>query len=103
MSNQIHSRQVAWFEAHQFRERIAGDVGERPVAGSPAWCALPDSDPRKVIALLDAGVFWCLDTDTEQEQRAEASRDVASAADWTAVARSVQQGRGSGYIARKAS
>lgn len=81
MSGPIESRQVAWFEAHLFKERAAGWVGERPAAGTPAWCRLPDDDARKTAALLDAGVQWCLRIDTEQELRAEASRDVAGAAD----------------------
>lgn len=86
MSNRLESRQVAWFEAHEFKERIAGHVGERPVAGTPSWCALPDDDVRKVAALFDAGVLWCLATDTEQEQLASASRDIADATDWPKVA-----------------
>ena len=82
----LASRQVAWFEAHLFKERVVGWVDERPTAGTPSWCALPDDDARKQAALLDAGVLWCLERDTEQEQRAEASRAIAGAADWRKVA-----------------
>jgi hypothetical protein len=36
----------------------AHELGPIPVAGTPEWCALPDTDPRKRAAILDAAAVW---------------------------------------------
>lgn len=33
-------------------------AGEIPLFGSPEWCRLPDSDPRKAAAVVRAAVAW---------------------------------------------
>lgn len=83
----LGSRQVAWFETYIFKERVTDGVGDRPVAGTPAWCELSDSDPRKAAALMDAGVHQCLRNDTQQEQLAEVSRAISASADWPSIAK----------------
>jgi hypothetical protein len=62
-----------------------------PGAGTPAWCALADGDPLKVLSLVVAGGAHVLDIEAAQQARAEASKAIAAAADWPAIAREVQQ------------
>jgi hypothetical protein len=97
----IGSRSVDWFAVHEFVAQLLPSGGSWPAAGTPAWYALDDTDPRKLAAVLEAGVRWCLRIDTEQAQLAEASKDIAAIADWSAVARNMRRGRGSAYIPRR--
>jgi hypothetical protein len=60
------------------------------MAGTPEWCALEDSDPRKTAALFDAAQHWALRVDSLQEAECAASRDVSAAADWSAIAQHVK-------------
>jgi Protein of unknown function (DUF2742) len=83
------SQQVSWWSVHEFVSAALSqaEVSSWPLAGTPAWCALADGDPRKWAAVLSGGEHWALRVETSQEARAEASRDVAEAADWDAVSR----------------
>lgn len=83
------SRQVAWWPVHEFVVHLVAQVGHLPVAGTPAWQALSDDDPRKLLSLAVAGEHYVLRVETAQEAMAEASRAVAAAADWPQVAREV--------------
>lgn len=85
------SRQVNWLTVHLFVQPYLDAVGSYPMAGSPAWRALPDSDPKRWAALLDASQHWALRVDTCQEAMAEASRDISAAADWSQVATEMVQ------------
>jgi hypothetical protein len=82
------SAQRSWWPVHRFVEAAVGhtDISSWPEAGTPAWCALANSDPRKWLAVLDAGQHWVLRLDAQQEARAEASRAVSASADWGRVA-----------------
>lgn len=82
---------MAWFEVHEYVQPILAAAGSWPMAGSPDWCSLPDDDPRKVAALLDAAQHWVLRVETSQEAMAEASRDISAAADWSGIAREIRQ------------
>lgn len=95
--------QVSWYETHLFLESVLAQAncGALPWAGTPAWMAMEDSDPRKLLALAVFGVKYALRIDTAQQAVAEASRAVSGAADWSAVAQQVQRGRGSAYIPRE--
>ena len=99
---QLGSQQVSWWATHEFLEAAVAQAncGPLPTAGTPAWCALSDGDPRKLLALAAAGEHWALRLDTAQEHLAEASREISSAADWSSLARHVQTGRGSRYVPR---
>ncbi len=99
MMNEIASRSVSWWSVHEFASTVLDQVTGWPVVGSPAWCALADEDPLKWAALIDAAQHWALHLEINQEARAEASRDVAAAADWPAVAREIKQ-RNDFYAAR---
>jgi hypothetical protein len=97
------SQQVSWLAVHDFVSAVLDQANGYPMAGTPAWCSLAHDDPQKWAAVLDAGQHHALRMEVAQEALAEASRDVAEVTDWTAVARSVAQGRGDAYIPRRAS
>ncbi len=85
---------MSWWPAHEFIvAALAQAEAAPPVAGTPAWCALADSDPAKLLALAVAGEHWVLRMETAQEQRAEASKMIAASADWPAVAQEIRQRR----------
>lgn len=90
------SRSVSWWPCYEFITALLGSVDDLPVAGTPRWCGLPDDDPRKLLSLAAAGVHHVLRMEVAQEARAEASRAVSAAADWSSVGRS----RGRAYIER---
>jgi hypothetical protein len=81
------SQQVAWFEVHEHVAPMLARVQSWPMVGTPAWCLLADDDPAKLAALFDAAQHWALRLETCQEARCEASREIADAADWSAVAK----------------
>ena len=97
----VPSQQVAWYEVHTYVAPILEAVGSWPMAGTPEWCALPDSDPAKLAALLDASRHWSVHLDSLQEASAEASRDVSGAADWSAVATAIFSHHNNAYIPRE--
>jgi hypothetical protein len=81
------SQQVSWWSVHEFVAPRLDAAKSWPILGSPAWCELPDRDPRKWAALLDAAQHWALRVETCQQAQCEASRDISAAADWSAIAR----------------
>jgi hypothetical protein len=87
MSN-YESQQVSWWSVHEFVAAAIqqADISSWPMAGTPAWCALPDGDPRKWVALFVAGEHWSLRMETNQQLLADASKEVAGSADWSRVA-----------------
>ena len=90
----VESRSVSWWPVHEFLAAVLAQANEAPpMAGTPAWRALADSDPTKLLALAVAGEHWVLRMETAQEQRAEASKAVAASADWPAVAQEIRQRR----------
>ena len=90
------SSQVSWWDVHLYVQQHLAVVGHYPMAGTPAWCDLPDDDPRKLAAVLDAGQHHALRVETAQQALAQASRAVAASQRWSAVRR----GRGPAYIPR---
>lgn len=100
--NVLASRQVAWWPVHEFLAALLAQANTAPpLAGTPAWCALADTDPAKLLALAQAGEHAVLRWETDQEHRTEASHAVAASTDWPALARRIQRGRGPAYIPRK--
>lgn len=97
------SQQRSWWAVHEFLEAVVqqANYGPIPAAGTPSWCAMGDGDPRKLLAVAIEGEHTVLRIETAQEQQAEASKEVAAATDWPAVARRVHRGRGSAYIPRR--
>jgi hypothetical protein len=74
-------------------------VGSWPMAGTPAWCELPDDDPAKLAAVLDAARHFALRVETCQVARCDAGRDIAAGADWSAIAHEIRD-RAAFYAAR---
>jgi hypothetical protein len=85
----IASQQTSWWSVHTFVAEVLDQVADWPMAGTPAWCALDDDDPAKWAALFDAAQHFILRVETCQEARCDASRDVADAVDWSALAREI--------------
>lgn len=87
------SQEVSWWSVHLFIEAVVAQANTSPLptAGTPAWSALSDGDPRKLLALACAGEHWVLRTEIGQEQRAQAAEDVWGGENWTVVARKVQR------------
>jgi len=94
----VASRQVSWWDTHTFISGLTANL-KLPLAGTPAWCALSDDEPRKLLALALAGEHHVLRVEVAQEALAEASRDVAAAADWPQVSREIHR-RNSFYAER---
>lgn len=99
----MSSRQVSWWPCHEFIAAVVAqaNVGPIPLAGTPAWLTLADDDPRKLLALAQAGEHHVLRLDLAQEAAAEASKTIAAAEDWPSVARCIRRGRGPAYIPRR--
>lgn len=99
------SQQVSWSETHRFiTEMVAkANVGPIPWAGTPAWCALADDDPRKLLALAAFGEHHALRIETMQTAQASASRQISAAADWSALAQRIRNRASSPYIPRRKS
>lgn len=93
------SRAVSWWSVHEYVAPTLAAAVEWPMAGTPAWCDLDDTDPVKWAAICDAARHWALRVETCQAASAEASRDVSAAADWPAVSREIQRRRDA-YIRR---
>ncbi len=85
------SRAVSWWPVHEFMAALLSQANDLPSAGTPAWCALGDGDPRKLLAVAAAGEHHVLRVETAQEVHAEASKAIAAAADWSQIAREMQQ------------
>jgi hypothetical protein len=82
----VSSRQVSWWSVHQWVAERLADLDDWPMAGTPEWCELDDTDPRKLASILDASRHWCLRLETCQQQLAEASHCVSQGADWSSIA-----------------
>ena len=96
-TNRIESRSVSWWPVREFVAELVMQYNDLPLAGTPRWCSLSAADPRKLIALAVAGEHHVLRMETAQEARAEASRSLCAAADWSRVGRQ----RGNAYIPRR--
>lgn len=79
------NQQVSWWCVHEFVAPYLDAAA--PMAGTPAWCDLPGTDPAKWAALLDAAQHWALRVETCQEAECEAGRDISAAYDWGAIGR----------------
>jgi hypothetical protein len=87
------NRQVSWWSVHRFVVPFLQAAGQWPMLGSPAWCALPDDDPAKLAALLDASRHWALRVETCQTARCEASHAISAAANWSGIAQHLRNHR----------
>ena len=99
------SREVCWWAVHLFVERQIESVDDWPLAGSPAWVALDDADPRKLASVLSAGRHWALRIETAQAASIAASHAISSGENWALAAQRIrtraEAERSGGYIARQ--
>jgi hypothetical protein len=89
----MSNMQVRWWDLHEWAQPFLDAAGDWPMVGSPPWFDLADDDPAKWAALVDAAQHFALRVETAQQARADASRAVAGAADWSAVSREIRQRR----------
>ena len=87
----LESRMAAWWPVHQFITAAVAQADSIPTAGTPAWCALADTDPRKMLAVAVEGEHVILFREMAQEARADASKAIAAVADWPKVAQEIRQ------------
>lgn len=99
----VSSRAVAWWPVHEFIAALTAQAGHLPMAGTPAWCELPDDDPRKLLALAADGEHHVLRVEIAREARAEASKAIAAGADWSAVSSEIRNLKSSKRIPRRVS
>lgn len=85
------SQQTSWWSVHEFVSVLLDQANGWPLVGTPEWCSLAHDDPQKWAALLDAARHWALRLETCQEARADAGKAVASAVDWAALSREINQ------------
>lgn len=106
MTSGIGSRSVSWWPVHQLVAALVAQAGTVPTAGTPAWRALADDDPTKLLAVAVAGEHHVLRMEIAQEALAEASKAIAAIADWPATARATRRRadaiRSGAYIPREA-
>lgn len=96
------SLEVSWWAVHEFVTAVVRQANNGlPMAGTPAWCALTDGDPRKLLALAAAGEHHVLRCELDQLASAEASKAIAAGTDWGRVSHAVLAGRGPAYIPRE--
>lgn len=101
LDRQISSRQVAWWPVHEFITALVAQANNLPIAGTPAWCGLADGDPRKLLSLAAAGEHHVLRVEQAQQAMADASREISTAAAWSAIGQRIARGRGPAYIPRQ--
>jgi hypothetical protein len=102
LTNEVtDSRSVDWWAVYQFTLPFLQEVEGWPLVGSLPWQRLPDHDPAKLAAVLDAGRDWALRAEVAQAALAQASHDISASADWSGIARSIRR-RHPIYIRRTA-
>ena len=86
------SQEVSWWATHLFiTELVAQANTTLPWAGTPAWRALDDADPRKLLALAVAGEHHVLRVEIGQDAIGDAGEAISAAEDWSRVSRDVRR------------
>lgn len=88
------SQEVSWWATHMFITEVVTQANTTlPSAGTPAWRALDDADPRKLLALAVAGEHHILRVEIGQDAIADAGEAISESEDWSKVSRDVQRRR----------
>jgi hypothetical protein len=82
---------VSWWDVHEHVAPYLAAAGSWPTAGTPAWCALPNGDPAKLAALLDAARHWALRLECCQAAECQASHAISAAEDWAAIGNAIRR------------
>lgn len=86
------ARTVHFHTVCAYVDRVLGGVeGNPPLLGSIEWQRLNDRDPLKVAAVYQAAMERALYYEATQIALGEASKAIAAAADWPAVAQSARR------------
>jgi hypothetical protein len=99
MTDPISARSVSWWSVAEFVAPLLAHADSWPIAGTPAWCALPAEDPLKWLALFDAARHHALRMECAQEALADAATEISKDHDWRAISQEISQRR-SFYAAR---
>jgi hypothetical protein len=98
---------VDWYVTYEYATKFAADHGitlsDLPIAGTQAWCGMPDDDARKLLSLILGGVRDALTNDQHQEAMTDAGREIAGAENWSALAQRVRYRASDHYIPRRKS
>jgi len=97
----IVARAVDLLEVHRLVAPILTQIKSWPAAGTLPWQQLANTDPAKWAAILDAARYGALHMQLRQEALADASHEIAAAANWSTLARRMRDRAGSSYIERK--
>jgi hypothetical protein len=96
----VSGPQVDWWCVHEHVASMLARAESWPMAGTPEWCSLPDDDPAKLAALLDAARHWCLRLEINtQAHLAQASHAISAAENWKDIANEIGRRR-EAYIPR---
>ncbi len=102
----VESRSVSWWPVHEFVAALVAQANTTPpTAGTPAWCALADDDPRKLLAVAAAGEHHVLRVEIAQEAMAQAAKDISANAEYIVANHRITAHRqcGTSYVPRKRS
>lgn len=61
------SRQVDWWSVYTWSRQFLANAGDFPQAGTPAWGALDNDDPRRLYGVLEAAQHWTVRLDALQQ------------------------------------
>jgi hypothetical protein len=86
--SRLASRQVTWWSVHEYV--LPRLTAAWPMAGTPEWCDLPDTDPRKLAALHDAAQHWALRVEACQLAMSDAGSEISAAENWSRIAQHIR-------------
>jgi hypothetical protein len=99
------TKQVDFMVVHELVAPILQEVPAWPVAGTLLWAQLPNTDPAKWCALLDAARYQALQMQVQQEHLDDAAKSIAGSQEWADVRadsqRHAQAIRSGAYIPRR--
>lgn len=102
----IDSRTVSWWPVHEFIAAVLAQADTAPpAAGTPAWLALADNDPAKLLAVAVAGEHHVLRVEIAQEGLAQASKEISASAQYISENHrlTMHRERGTSYVPRRRS
>ena len=97
---------VDWWPTYRFvsdyAQRHQLPLDYHLIAGSAEWCQLPDTDARKLLALMVGGVRDALTQDVRTEAWSQASIAISTGGEnWTTQAQRIHNRASSSYIPRR--
>lgn len=91
----LSSSQRVFWPVYEYGQKLLEKAGiaaaDLHPPGTPAWVALPDEDPAKLLACVLDSPHHTARVEAAQAALADASRVVSAAADWGAVGREIHR------------